>query len=245
MAGIGSRFFAVVFDSIIQYLLMLAFLLPLLDWNIGSLGDLPEKLEVMPGVYLALLLFFLFLVNFGYFIFFEFFWDGQTPGKKIMGIKVRRLGGYPVDFVCALLRNLLRIVDVLPAFYVVGFITSFSNSSCRRVGDWVGGTIVVREGRKRLPLTVELEPELDEEQIRSNLGGTLPVIEEAEIRPVREFLRRQKHFSPKIQEQLSREILQRLLPRFGRPKLALADGEATRYLKTIYRWYQQERLGGY
>jgi uncharacterized RDD family membrane protein YckC len=245
MAGIGSRFFAVVIDTIIQYILMFAFVMPFSVWNIQSLGDIPERLDLMPGVYLALLLFFMFLINFGYFIFFEFFWDGQTPGKRIMGIKVRRVGGYPVNFISALLRNLLRIVDVLPLFYVIGFITAFSNASCRRIGDWVGGTIVVREGRKRPPSSLELEPEIDEDQIRINLGGTLPVIDESDIRPVREFIRRQKQFSPKIQEQLSREILQRLLPRFGRHQLILADGEATRYLKTIYRWYQQERLNEY
>lgn len=80
-----------------------------------------------------------------YFSLLEGLWNGQTPGKKAMGIRVRGKDGTPVTFVSALGRNMLRLADFMPAGYLVGIIGIFSNPRSQRLGDLAAGTIVVHE----------------------------------------------------------------------------------------------------
>jgi uncharacterized RDD family membrane protein YckC len=89
----------------------------------------------------------LFLVFFGYFILFEGFWNGQTPGKKLLGIRVVRDGGYPIDLGGSFIRNLVRIGEVALAFYAISAIASLFSSENKRLGDMAAGTIVVRDSR--------------------------------------------------------------------------------------------------
>ena len=96
-----------------------------------------------------------FVMGIGYWIFFELRWRGQTPGKRLFGLRVmdvdgRRLAPYQV-----VLRNLLRVVDQIPLLYLVGAATGFLTARWQRVGDLVAGTVVVHEaeplGLRRIP----------------------------------------------------------------------------------------------
>jgi uncharacterized RDD family membrane protein YckC len=71
-------------------------------------------------------------------------WRGQTIGKMILGIVVVKENGEPCTFVAALLRNVLRIIDVLPQFYAIGFIAMALTEKRQRIGDRLANTIVVR-----------------------------------------------------------------------------------------------------
>jgi len=237
LAGPGSRFFALVIDNLIQGLLLTAFLWPLAKGKNLDLNTLPEKMGLWDGLFLAVLIFFIMLIALGYFIIFECLWDGQTPGKKLLGLKVRRLGGQPVDFLASLLRNLFRIVDILPVFYVAGFLTMFFNSMGRRIGDIVAGTMVIRERRSKAPLPVGLAPEEHEEEIKAWLGGSLPELTEGELGPIREYLRRCDAFAPATRKRLVEGILRRVLVCF-RPAGPMPVVDAEQVLRVIYRWYQ-------
>jgi uncharacterized RDD family membrane protein YckC len=68
---------------------------------------------------------------------------GKTPGKAIMGLKVVKLDG-EYSWGPAIVRNLLRIIDGLPVFYLLGFILIAVSSKNQRLGDMLAGTIVVR-----------------------------------------------------------------------------------------------------
>ncbi len=89
----------------------------------------------------------LFAVFFGYFIAFETFWNGRTPGKKIMGLRVVRDGGYALDFTASAIRNLIRVGELLVGFYAVSAIASVLSPENKRLGDMAAGTIVVRDSR--------------------------------------------------------------------------------------------------
>ena len=89
-----------------------------------------------------------FLVTAGYYILFEIIWSGQTPGKRLLGVRVMRENGYPIRPVDAVMRNLVRIVDWLPAYYAIGVVSMLLNKRSKRLGDFAAGTIVVREGLK-------------------------------------------------------------------------------------------------
>ena len=82
---------------------------------------------------------------------FEAFWNGQTPGKRIIGIRVIKTSGLPLGFVDSVVRNLVRFVDWLPWFYGVGLLVMFVSPRPRRLGDYAAGTLVIHE---RQPLTL-------------------------------------------------------------------------------------------
>lgn len=87
-----------------------------------------------------------FLAVWGYFLFFEAVWDGRTPGKRAVGLRVLHDGGEPLSFQGAVLRNLIRIVDLQPAATgMAGAASILFNRRAQRLGDLVAGTIVVRD----------------------------------------------------------------------------------------------------
>jgi uncharacterized RDD family membrane protein YckC len=92
------------------------------------------------------------LVFWGYYILFETMWEGQSPGKRALGVRVLKTSGMPIGFLDAVIRNLVRIVDFLPFFYGVGVVTMFISPQSRRLGDLAAGTLVVRE---RVAITLD------------------------------------------------------------------------------------------
>jgi len=79
-----------------------------------------------------------------YFIYFEGK-SGQTPAKMFLNLKVEKKDGSECGYVSALIRNVLRVIDILPQLYIVGIISIFLTSENQRVGDLAGGTVVVDE----------------------------------------------------------------------------------------------------
>src|SRR4029077_4566572 len=140
LAGIGSRGLAVAIDSLLQ----IAFLIVLgvVAGIVVYVGFFPQ--EGKQFVY-AILIFILFLVRFGYFAFFETIWNGRTPGKRWTHLRVITDSGRPLGAQAAILRNLMRIVDELPILYAVGIVTSLISPQNKRVGDYIAGTVVIRE----------------------------------------------------------------------------------------------------
>ncbi len=146
-SGLGSRLAALFIDTTLQCLVWL--LLRLVLWGASSyivaLSSLPAWLE---STFQALYYVFLFLLFFGYYFLFEWLWDGQTPGKRYLGMRVTMANGLPLSMWPALVRNTVRIVDFLPFFYGIGSVVSMANALNQRAGDLAAGTIVVREGRR-------------------------------------------------------------------------------------------------
>lgn len=91
------------------------------------------------GVYLVLL----FAIVWMYPVLFEVLRDGQTPGKRSVGLRVIREDGAPVGWQASVVRNLLRTVDMLPFGYAAGLVTGLFDSAGRRLGDIVAGTLVI------------------------------------------------------------------------------------------------------
>ncbi len=91
----------------------------------------------------GLLLISLFLLMWGYPILFEVLRKGQTPGKRAFGLKVVHRNGTPVGWLASIVRNLLRVVDLLPFAYGIGLLTTLLDRDSRRIGDLVAGTLVI------------------------------------------------------------------------------------------------------
>lgn len=149
IAGIGSRFVAVLIDHILQlaFYIVAAFVFAFL--LSGSLGD---KLDMLSKWFLAAFIALNFCLIWGYFALFEAFWHGQTPGKHIMKLRVIKDSGRQITLFEALSRNLLRFVDYLPGLYLVGVITMLCNKRHQRLGDLTAGTLVIHERSDEQPL---------------------------------------------------------------------------------------------
>ena len=145
LAGIGSRFLALLIDSLIQgaVVIVLGLLLAVLSFGFGGAGLARSSTAAVWVV--AILIFGFFLLFYGYFILFEAIWNGQTPGKRLTHIRVIKDSGQPITAVDAVGRNLLRLVDQLPVAYGIGVLCAWISPQSKRLGDYVAGTVVVHE----------------------------------------------------------------------------------------------------
>lgn len=103
----------------------------------------------------ALMVALQFVVMIGYGIFFEWFWSGQTLGKRLMKLQVIDERGLTLKLNQIILRNLFRVLDSLPMFYMVGGLACWFSARAQRLGDLAAGTLVVRR-------QVLVEPQIDE-----------------------------------------------------------------------------------
>lgn len=113
----------------------------LLRYAVFVLGVLLFSVLGQSGMGLVLIL--LFVLTWGYPVLFEVLRDGQTPGKRSMGLRVVREDGAPVGWQASMVRNLLRVVDALPVGYGFGVAVSLLDPAGRRLGDIVAGTLVI------------------------------------------------------------------------------------------------------
>jgi uncharacterized RDD family membrane protein YckC len=154
IAGIGSRFLALLTDSFIQgfALFVMVFVFALIFSSAKKLPGGTAPVDTAAKWFIAGIFLFYFLLYWGYFSLFEAFWNGQTPGKRLLKIRVIKDSGRQITLFEALARNLIRIVDALPSFYLIGVITMLCNREQKRLGDLVAGTIVVHERSDEQPL---------------------------------------------------------------------------------------------
>jgi uncharacterized RDD family membrane protein YckC len=141
LAGIGSRFLAVLLDTLLQFAVFLAFVV-VAALLLGGTASLWPDAWTWTAAILVLLFFTLY---YGYFALFEAMWNGQTPGKRYFQLRVIKETGRSLTVYEAISRNLLRAVDQLPAFYAVGILSVFFSKQNQRLGDFVAGTVVVHE----------------------------------------------------------------------------------------------------
>ncbi len=99
-----------------------------------------------------------FVISVGYGIALEWRWHGQTLGKRVLGLRVVDAQGLRLQLSQIILRNLLRVVDMLPLVYLVGGIASFCSRNCQRLGDLAAGTIVARNRPAEDPNLEQIAP---------------------------------------------------------------------------------------
>ena len=137
LAGIGSRVLAILVDLLAQLALFLAV-------SFVMAGVLSTGVPEVVGVVFVVVA--LFLVVFGYPIGFETFWNGRSPGKAALGLRVVTVEGAPIRFRHAVIRAALGIVDfLLPPGGLTAVLVTLLSGRNQRLGDLVAGTIVIRE----------------------------------------------------------------------------------------------------
>ena len=146
LAGLGSRFGALVVDialqlaTLIVVVIVAAIVAVFTESFWGSAAGRALSGWVRAGGILMT-----FAILFGYFILFETVWNGQTPGKKMFRLRVVRDGGYPLTFLASATRNLVRLADFVPMAFAAGALSVFFHPQYKRLGDLAAGTVVVKE----------------------------------------------------------------------------------------------------
>ena len=141
LAGIGSRFIAILVDYLIWgfIFIVLGIMAAIIFPALSFFGGVSANWAI--GIFFLII----FLLQWGYFALFEAFGNGRTPGKRVARIRVIHQSGRGINFVESLARNLVRFVDYLPGFYAVGIVAIFLSRRNQRLGDMVAGTLVVRD----------------------------------------------------------------------------------------------------
>lgn len=154
-AGIGSRAIAHLLDCLILLVVnVLLFVFVILVSRLYSGSWLPALADYLLAITIVLWI----ILNLGYFVCSEAFMGGQTLGKRRLGMRVIQNNGQSATLLSIIIRNLFRLLDMMPAFYFVGVLSMFLSSKDKRVGDMVAGTMVVIEARfERIKRRKQLE----------------------------------------------------------------------------------------
>ncbi|HZM84946.1 MAG TPA: RDD family protein [Blastocatellia bacterium] len=217
LASVGNRFLAAAIDHLIQIIAIIIIVVAagaLSDWQVfASMGVWAAALMVLA----------VFGLYWGYFVVFETLWSGQTPGKKVMRLRVVREDGRPVRFFEVFVRNVLRVaIDFNPApSYAIGVVSIIFSARSKRVGDFVAGTVVVKERATEAPSLNEIIKVSEIEQQR--LERTAPALfsadtrrlSEQELRAVKTFLKRRFELQEPNRSALAARIAQPISAKLG------------------------------
>ncbi|WP_026907851.1 RDD family protein [Paucisalibacillus globulus] len=233
IAGLGSRGAAMIIDQLLILIANIVIYLIFLMANVANIFYLSDS-----WIPIAIAILIVFIINWGYFFIAEYFFGGKTLGKKLIGIRVIQENGHSVTLLSSLIRNLLRIIDMLPTLYFLGMIFVFLHSKHKRLGDMVAGTIVVHErGAKK-----EGTSKIDKEILRRGLTKDSLSLDAYALRSLGkkewELLRiySSKLLNVRMVErmQLTRQLSQKLLPKIGIDASGREIAELENILLTLY-----------
>jgi len=240
VAGIGSRFLATLVDTLIitllQVVTVVSFILILNALDASILRNTSAWVIALFGLVI-------FIFYWGYYIFFEMLWNGQSPGKRWTGLRVIRSDGTPITLSESLIRNLVRTIDFLPATYGVGVITMFIDKQSRRLGDLAANTLVVHD---RAPITIQ------ELSVKRTLhlrpwasanvsvdGFPLERLTNDDLNLIEDFIRRREQLTHR--DQLAIQILNTLHTRLSLPLPTMSRFDAEDMLVAILQAVQKKQ----
>jgi uncharacterized RDD family membrane protein YckC len=217
LANVGNRFLAAAIDHLIQA--AGGFVVLVIAGAFNERG-LFAGMSVWATAIAILLV---FAIYWGYFVIFETLWSGQTPGKRWMRLRVVREDGRPVRFFEVFVRNLLRLtIDLMPfPSYAIGVIAIIFSARSKRVGDFVAGTVVVKERATEAPSLDEIIRMSDLEQQRLDravpaaITADMRLLTDAEVRAVQAFLKRRYELPVANRMALAVRIANPLIAKLG------------------------------
>ncbi len=242
IGGVGSRALAAVMDDLLVLLIVgtLAAVLALLEDTTQWLTSLLGIMSI--PTFLAGVAFITYLFWFSYYIVFEIVWNGQTPGKRVLGLRVMMLDGTPVTPTAIFVRELVRLVDAFPICifgYNVAGLLAFFNPYGQRLGDMLAGTFVVKERKVALPTLEQLaEVETAQHPMEIYLPEHLELTAR-EYQALRAFLDRREQLPEQARRERAEELYTYLYRKLGLQVPSTAATE--KVLEAIATRYARER----
>jgi uncharacterized RDD family membrane protein YckC len=222
LAGIGSRFLALVVDMFAQFAIAFALLIGF-AFAAPGLSRLPAGKSVTAWL-IAFAIVLFFVIFFGWFIVFETWWSGRTPGKRALGLRVVRDGGFPIDAGAAIIRNLVRIAELALGFYMISAISALISKENKRLGDFAAGTLVVRDRAEAVP---DLDAYLAR-AARTDIG-----LSAADRLLVDRFLARRATLDRSARQRLAERIAERIRPTLAASYAHLDDESLLEFLAGV------------
>ena len=224
VAGLGSRALAVLVDYFLQGVVFVAGLF-FLALMVGHIAALNHASHVWLG---AAFLILPFLLHWGYFTLFEALWQGRTPGKRMLKLRVIEESGRPITFFESLSRNFLRVVDALPLCYGVGAISMMVSRRQQRLGDLAAGTLVVHEMPMETPMwggagnrtftAAALDSQIRPEPVTAPSTISMPAIarlSKEDLRVIESFLARRLDLPLSARAALAEKLAGRMCSQMG------------------------------
>lgn len=213
LAGVGSRFLALALDTLLQAVvytvlgLAITFAMP----GVSAASSRPSSSHISQNWAVAIVILIMFCIYWGYFALFEIFWHGQTPGKRVVGIRVVKESGRPITVIEGIGRNLLRAIDGL-LLYGVGLIVMLVSPQNRRLGDYVAGTLVVYDKK-----SAEVRPDWSTRPAAasSRAAGQLNQLSEDDLVIIETYLHRRDDLDPMVRINTAIRISERIHQKSG------------------------------
>lgn len=243
VAGIGSRFLAAIVDTLLLGIIQVA-LAFVMGFLLAGVSDTEQG--SVESILLAIWALLSFVFLWGYYIFFELSWNGQSLGKRLVRLRVVREGGRPITFVSSAIRNLVRLIDFLPGFYGLGVLVMFIDKRARRLGDLAGGTLVVKEQQAvsleslmaRSPAVSPLQALEHNPLPLPALSPNMQILTGKDYELVQEFLRRRSELGRESRMRLGKQLAEGLHSRLGIP---FTNSNPELFLEQVVREYRLSR----
>jgi len=239
LAGLGSRSSAQIIDFLIIAVIYAGlFLILYLAEDIFL-----NSFFAFSSYVTAIIIMLIFFIFWGYFFLFELFMGGKTPGKKLLGIRVIQENGQSATALAILIRNLIRIIDFLPVYYFIGILMIFLHSKHKRLGDIVGGTLVVHERgkkkkKKRTPVEQEIEKHGVTKEDMEIDDWTLQQMTSRDWELIKTYADRITKVKGHEREELTKDVAAILLPKVG---LVLEGKSSDKLEDELLAFYLQMR----
>jgi uncharacterized RDD family membrane protein YckC len=204
LGGVGSRFMALLLDSLLQGIIVGAAAVV----GFTLLGQTGATIVISAGLLFAYLI---------YDVAFEVRGGGRTPGKRAVGLRVVRDGGGPVGLRASLIRNVIRLFEAA-LLYVPAIVSIIATRTNQRLGDLAAGTLVIRDAKpEREPARSAPVP------VEAYASWDATGVNEAELSAVRSFLQRREELRPAARRTLAAQLAQRVRPRVAGVRPGLDD----------------------
>jgi uncharacterized RDD family membrane protein YckC len=209
-----GRWLSGVFSSLFRHMVRAA-----REAQNGNAEQMTRDMGLAEGLIFAVFILVQFAVETGYFIVWEMLTNGQSLGKSVLGLRVVKRDGMPIDGRSSVVRNLMRSVDLLPANYLVGLTAMILSPSVERLGDHVAATIVIRLDRPAAAEQVEMPPDAPLALTRRQVAQLGP----RELALIRGTIRRVGELPADRREQLLIEVSETLRKRLELGELPTHD----------------------
>lgn len=241
LAGLGSRVLAEFVDVLLWFVIW--FILLLIGiYVFGMFSQIGGPLSLMADAFLVTWIVVGVVTSFAYPILFEIQWNGQTPGKRMFGLRVMMDNGAPIDAAAAIKRGLARVLDGLLLSYFVGAVMMFFSARNQRIGDMIAGTVVVQERKHLAPSvmrrTFELEaPAESSEHPLASCVGSIDAMTAEDYRMLKHFLERRPELPSELQQRFASQMLMPLISRLditvppGTPAAEMLEAVVSRYAR--------------
>lgn len=231
LAGVGTRVIGGIIDSMILGVVYLgvSLILFVLGINVIEIVNLSDTMSVW---IVAFLMVAIFLIHWGYFLFFEMTTNGQTPGKRYVKIRVVQKEGQGVTFNALAIRNLLRAIDGI-GLYSIAVLTMFLTRSVQRLGDIAAGTVVVSEGTVEYSASYDNKKNVTLDETVSSKALEQFRLTSEEFRLLNNYWNRRSELTLAAREKILPKLLQPVARKNGRDISQMAFASMEQYVYVL------------